>query len=108
MPFPGDDARCRGRGQVAAGARAGPGRWRGAGPRGRCPRGAERCLRRCAMAGTGTGARWVPLLALCLATAVLPDRTGERLHVCKEVPAPGDGGGGVEGGRTGNPPPRPR
>ncbi|XP_052671275.1 endosome/lysosome-associated apoptosis and autophagy regulator 1 [Harpia harpyja] len=36
------------------------------------------------MAGTGTGARWVPLLALCLATAVLPDRTGERLHVCKE------------------------
>ncbi|XP_038018636.1 endosome/lysosome-associated apoptosis and autophagy regulator 1 isoform X3 [Motacilla alba alba] len=31
----------------------------------------------------GTGARWMPL-ALCLAVAVSPGRTGEQLHVCKE------------------------
>ncbi|CAM9832743.1 unnamed protein product [Bubo scandiacus] len=35
------------------------------------------------MAGTGTAARWV-LQTLCLATALSPGRTGERLHVCKE------------------------
>lgn len=45
------------------------------------------------MAGTGSGARW-GLLTLCLTAAVTPGRTGERLHVCKEVPVPERGGGG--------------
>uniref|UniRef100_A0A8C3BZI4 Endosome-lysosome associated apoptosis and autophagy regulator 1 n=1 Tax=Cairina moschata TaxID=8855 RepID=A0A8C3BZI4_CAIMO len=87
----GDEARCRcpvpgaGRGRCRWRQVRARGRWRGAGPRGRCPHGAERCRRRrCAMAGTGAGARRL-LLALCVAAAAVPPgRAGERLHVCKE------------------------
>lgn len=85
--------RSRGRGKVAAGARR-PGRWRGRGRgAGACTGPAAAVAAAVAAAMAGIGARWM-LLALCLAVTVSPGRTGEQLHVCKEVPALGMAGGG--------------
>lgn len=90
FPFPG---RCPALfpGAGAGGGRcAGAGPLPGAGPRRRCSTGRAVAV---AAAMAGTGARWM-LLALCLAVAVSAGGTGEQLHVCKEVPAPGMAGGG--------------